>query len=320
MRLSHSVLVLLLSLACALGARAQERLSIVCTISQVGDAVAQIGGDRADVVTLMGQGVDPHLYKPTRSDMVAMRRADIVFANGLLLEGKMTDALLRLREAGKPVVFVAESVDAEHLLHPEYFEGASDPHVWMDPGLWAECVEAIASALAEQDPGHASEYEANARAYIERVRELDAYAERVMSTVADDMRVLITAHDAFNYFGRRFGLEVMGIQGISTESEAGVREIEQLVDVLVERNIPAVFMESTVSERNVRALIAGARARGHSVSLGASLFSDAMGAPGTYEGTYIGMLDHNVTSIVRALGGEAPSGGMHGRLAMDGGD
>jgi manganese/zinc/iron transport system substrate-binding protein len=302
-----------------MGARAQERLTVVCTISQLGDAVRQVAGEHAEVESLMGQGVDPHLYKPTRSDIVAMRRADIVFANGLLLEGKMTDALTRLRDAGREVVFVGESVDSDGLLHPEYFEGAPDPHVWMDLSLWIGCVERIGEALAGMDPPNASDYEANARAYVERIEELDGYAERVLGTVAPDMRVLITAHDAFNYFGRRYGFEVIGIQGISTESEAGVRDIEQLVDLLVELSIPSVFVESTVSDRNVRALIAGAGARGHEVSMGVSLFSDAMGEPGAYEGTFIGMFDHNVTSIVRALGGDAPVGGMRGQLTAAGG-
>src|SRR5690606_8028179 len=227
----------------------------------------------------------------------------------------LTDALIRTADAGRPVHAVTGLIDGQYLLEPEEFQGHQDPHVWMDPRAWARAVEAVRDALIEHDPEHRGVYEANAGAYLERLEELDAYAERVLSSVPERQRVLVTAHDAFNYFGRRYGYEVVGIQGISTESEAGVRDIERLVSLLVERRIPAVFVESTVSERNVRALIAGAAARGHEVVVGGRLYSDAMGPPGTYEGTYIGMIDHNVTTIARALGGEAPERGMNGRLA-----
>jgi manganese/zinc/iron transport system substrate-binding protein len=292
-----------------------EPFKIVCTIGQLANAAQAIAGNHARVEALMGEGVDPHLYKPTRSDLVKLRRADVILANGLLLEGKMTDALRRLSKAGQRVHMVAESIDSEILLHPEYFKGAADPHVWMDPQMWMVCVEQVRDAITAYDPQRASEYEANAAAYLRELEMLDEYAQRVLATVPEKWRVLVTAHDAFNYFGRRFDFEVMGIQGISTQSEAGVRDIEKLVTILVEKRIPAVFVESTVSERNIRALIAGAKAQGHRVALGASLFSDAMGRPGTYEGTFIGMLDHNITGITRALGGQAPAGGMQGKLA-----
>jgi manganese/zinc/iron transport system substrate-binding protein len=185
----------------------------------------------------------------------------------------------------------------------------------MDPSAWAKAVDVVRHKLAEYDPPAAADYARNAAAYAERMRALDSYAERVLASVPEPQRVLVTAHDAFNYFGRRFGYEVVGIQGISTESEAGVQDIERLVGLLVDREIGAVFVESTVSERNIRALVAGAEARGHRVEIGGKLFSDAMGADGTYEGTYVGMIDHNVTTVARTLGGEAPAGGMDGRLA-----
>ncbi len=296
------------------GAAPAPPYTIVATVGMVADVVERVAGERGEVVGLMGPGVDPHLYKPTRGDVRRLMEADVVFYNGLLLEGKMTDTLVRVATAGRPVHAVTELLDERYLLEPEGFEGHSDPHVWMDPAAWSRAVEVVRDALAELDPAGAATYRANAEAYLAELRELDAYAERVLGSVPEGQRVLVTAHDAFNYFGRRYGFEVVGIQGISTESEAGVRDVERLVDLLVEREIGAVFVESTVSQRNVDALVAGAAARGHAVSIGGELFSDAMGDAGTYEGTYVGMIDHNVTTIARALGGEAPAGGMRGRL------
>jgi len=289
----------------------------VATVGMVGDVARHVAGERAEVVTLLGEGVDPHTYKTTRSDIATLMSGDVVFYNGLLLEGKMTDALVKVASAGRPVHAVTELLDEQYLLEPEEFEGQYDPHVWMDPEAWTKAVEVIRDRLAEYDPAGADVYARNTETYIEQVRELDAYAERILSTVPPSQRVMVTAHDAFNYFGERYGFEVLGVQGLSTSSEAGVRDIERLVDVLVEREIPAVFIETTISQKNVEALIAGAAARGHEVVIGGSLFSDAMGPPGTYEGTYIGMIDHNVTTIARALGGEAPAAGFQGRLTRD---
>jgi manganese/zinc/iron transport system substrate-binding protein len=189
----------------------------------------------------------------------------------------------------------------------------------MDPIAWSGAVEVIAQTLIENDPDphHATDYRANADNYKSKIADLDAYAKRVLSTVPESQRILVTAHDAFNYFGRRYNYQVVGIQGISTESEAGVRDIEHLVDLIVDNNIKAVFIETTVSQRNINALVAGAKAQGHKVIIGGSLFSDAMGKEGTYEGTYIGMIDHNITTIARALGGDAPEKGMQGKLTTE---
>lgn len=299
------------------GARQAGRIKAVCTTGMVADVVRAVGEDRMQVEALLGAGVDPHLYKPTRTDMLALMGADIIFYNGLLLEGKMTDALIRIART-RPVVAVTEGIDPEKLLSPESLEGHEDPHVWMDPSRWMLTVDVVATELAKLDPAGAERFEANAEAYRAQLARLDAYAERVLSSVPEERRVLVTAHDAFNYLGDRYGFEVVGIQGISTESEAGVAHIENLVRLLVEREIPAVFIESTVADRNIRALIAGARAGGHTVTIGGELFSDAMGPAGMYEGTYIGMIDHNVTTIARALGGEAPAGGMDGKLGGGG--
>jgi manganese/zinc/iron transport system substrate-binding protein len=288
---------------------------VVTTVAMITDIARSIAGPRAEVTGLLGEGVDPHLYKPTRSDIAALMQGDVVFYSGLLLEGKMTDALVRVASSGRKVFAVTEALDPADLLEPEAFQGHYDPHVWMDPLAWSRAAEVVRDRLIEHDPAGAEEYRRNAAAYLERLKALHEYVARITATVPQRSRVLVTAHDAFGYFGRRYGYEVVGIQGISTESEAGVRDIERLVELLVSRKVAAVFVETTVSERNIRALIAGAGARGHTVSVGGSLYSDAMGPPGTYEGTYVGMIDHNATTIVRALGGEAPERGLEGRLS-----
>lgn len=304
--------------ALAPAARAQPRaagpLPVLATTGMIGDLVREIGAERTQVEVLMGAGVDPHLYRATREDVAKMLRADVVFYNGLLLEGKMSDAFVRVARAGKPVYAVTELLPEETLIEPDGAEGLFDPHVWMDPRAWSRAAELIAATLARHDPDGAAAFERNLRTLLARIAALDAYAEQVLATIPERQRVLITAHDAFNYFARRYGIDVEGIQGLSTESEAGVRRIQELVAMLAERRIPAVFTESSVPDRNVRALIEGAAARGHAVALGGELFSDAMGEPGTYEGTYIGMIDHNVTIIARALGGTAPERGFQNRL------
>ncbi len=200
-------------------------------------------------------------------------------------------------------------------MQPDGNEGHFDPHVWMDPRVWTKTVDVVRDKLAQRAPDGAAMFQANAANLQRDIEALDAYAERVLQSVPAERRVLVTAHDAFNYFGRRYGFEVLGIQGVSTESEAGLKQIENLVNLLVTRKIPAVFVESTIPERSVRALIAGAKAKGHVVTIGGELFSDAMGKPGTYEGTYVGMIDHNVTTIARALGADAPPKGFRGLLA-----
>ncbi len=297
---------------------AAQRFKATATTAMIGDIVAGLAGDAGEVTTLLGPGVDPHLYKLTRADLAKLLGADIVFYNGLLLEGKMTDALVRVATSGKPVVAVTEQLDEDWLLEPQAFAGQYDPHVWMDVAAWAKATEAVRARLIEFRPDLRDAVTANAERYLDELRTLEAYVRRVLATVPAEARVLVTAHDAFGYFGRAYGFEVVGIQGISTESEAGLRRVEEIVDLLVRRRIPAVFVETTVSERNVRALIEGAAARGHVVRIGGALFSDAMGEPGTYEGTYVGMIDHNVTTIARALGGTAPERGLHGRLSKIG--
>lgn len=290
-------------------------MQVVATTGMIADPARAIAGDRAMVTALIAPGVDPHLFKPTRSDVQRLLNADIILTNGLLLEGRMGDALARASAAGRSVRAVAELVDPALRLAAEEEGKAHDPHLWMDPSAWARVVEVIRDVLIEADPEGAETYRKNCAAYVAELDALDAYAKAQLGAIPPDRRVLVTAHDAFRYFGRRYDLTVLGVQGISTESEAGLQDIERLVSLLVERRVPAVFAESTVSDRSVQALVAGARARGHSVTLGPSLYSDALGDVDTYEGTYIGMIDHNVTTIARALGGSPPERGMRGKLA-----
>lgn len=296
--------------------RTDAGLRVVCTTGMIGDMVREVGGERVAVTVLMGEGVDPHLFKATRSDVALLASADVVFYNGLLLEGKMTDTLVRIASSGKRVVALTERLAEEQLLEPEGASGHADPHVWMDPTTWATGVQVVRETLAAADPQGADRYMAGAAAYAARIAALDAYARKVLGTVPEPARVLVSAHDAFGYFGRAYGFEVKGIQGISTESEAGVRDVERLVELLVARRIPAVFVESTVSERGVRALVSGAEARGHAVKVGGELYSDAMGRAGTWEGTYLGMIEHNVNTIAGALGGVVPEGGFRKAAAL----
>lgn len=294
-------------------ALAEAPLSVVTTTGMIADAAQQIGGDAVNVRALMGPGVDPHAYRQTRSDIVALANADLVLRHGLYLEAQMEDFMRELGEGGT-VVSVAEGLPRELLIGHDHYEDKFDPHVWMDPNLWRRVVGVVRDALIAARPGDEAVFRANAEAHLAELTALSDYTARVLSSVPDDRRVLVTAHDAFNYFGQAYGFEVVGIQGISTESEAGLRRISELVDMLVDRRIGAVFVESSVSDRNIRALIEGAAAQGHEVVIGGELFSDAMGEPGTYEGTYLGMIDHNATVIAGALGGEVPDKGMQGLL------
>jgi len=290
---------------------------VTSTIGMITDIVRQVAGEHAKVQGIIGEGVDPHLYKPTRGDVVKLNEADVVFYNGLMLEGKMTDVLVRIAASGKPVFAVTETILDQGDYVMTDAENLYDPHVWMDVSGWMRAVDVVAEKLSAYDPEHAADYQANAKAYQQQLEALDEYASQSIATIPEAQRALVTAHDAFSYLGRAYGIEVHGIQGLSTESEAGVQDIEKLVQFLVDRNIPAVFVETSVADKNVRALVEGARAKGHNVKIGGSLFSDAMGPAGTYEGTYVGMIDHNVTTITRALGGKASPGGMQGKLSAN---
>jgi manganese/zinc/iron transport system substrate-binding protein len=291
------------------------KIQVIATVGMVADLVQRIGQTNVEVTQIMGAGVDPHLYKATRDDVQSIMQGDLVFYSGLMLEGKMIDTLVKLGR-GKKVIAVTEALDESSLLEPEEFQGHFDPHVWMDASAWAKCCNVIANGLSEHDPEHTKQYHEAAEALEAEILKMHQYGKDCIATIPEGSRVLITSHDAFNYFGRAYGLEVMGIQGISTESEAGLQRINEFVDLLVDRKVQAVFVESSVPRKNIDSLIEGAKSRGHEVKVGGELFSDAMGLGGTYEGTYLGMLDHNITTVTRALGGKAPERGMSGKLGM----
>jgi manganese/zinc/iron transport system substrate-binding protein len=305
----------LLSLPAPALAQARRPPLALCTVGMVGDMVRNLGGAAFRTETLIGEGVDPHLFRPTRNDIQRILAADLLFANGHRLEGRMGDVLERARGAGKPVLLVAEALPRDRLRANPDYPDAADPHVWMDPTLWAEAAGPTAEALSRFAPAAAQDIAAALVAWRARLARLDAYARTALGAIPAQQRMLVTAHDAFAYFGARYGIEVASIQGLSTEAEANLARIEALVATLVARRVPAVFAESSVPDRAVRALIEGAGARGQRVAMGGNLFSDAMGRPGTYEGTYEGMIDHNVTTIARALGGTVPPRGLNGRLA-----
>jgi manganese/zinc/iron transport system substrate-binding protein len=293
---------------CSLGVEekgpiADRLIDAVATTGMVGDLVTNVGRERVDLTVLMGAGVDPHLFKASERTLRTMERSDCIFYNGLHLEGGLAFVL---EEMGKdqPTVACAEEIPTELLRTPPEFEGAYDPHVWFDISLWQLALQRAIEGMQELDPTSADLYAANGEAYHAELGALEEWVFAQVATVPEERRVLITAHDAFGYFGARYGFEVYGIQGASTSTEAGARDLQKLADLIAEREIPAIFVESSVPRRTVEALREAVQARGFDVIIGGELYSDAMGDRGTFEGTYIGMFQANVNTIVNALLGK----------------
>lgn len=280
---------------------ADRKINVVTTTGMIGDIVVNVGGERVEVVSLMGPGVDPHLYKPTASDVNKLENADIVFYNGLHLEGRMVEVFEKMEAAGSATFAVTEEVDTSLLYESPQYEGQFDPHIWFDVTLWKFGVEKVAKELIALDPASSEVYEANASAYLAQLDELDAYVRAQIESIPEESRVLVTAHDAFGYFGGQYGMEVHGLQGTSTAAEAGAADVQNLVAFLVERKIKAIFVESSVPPGTIEAVQKATQAQGWDVQIGGQLFSDAMGQAGTPEGNYIGMVTHNVDTIVSAL-------------------
>jgi len=278
----------------------QRQIRVVTTTGMIADAVKNVGGERIDVIALMGPGVDPHLYKASEGDVNRMSGADIIFYNGLHLEGKMTEIFERLRNR-KTTVAIGEKIQKQDLLAPPEFEGNYDPHIWFDVSLWLKAISAIYETLTEMDSTHRQIYSDNFNQYQSELTDLHRYVLERASQVQPDQRVLVTAHDAFNYFGRAYGFEVRGLQGISTATEAGTADIQNLAEFIVARRIPAIFVESSVPPRSIEALKAAVESRKFNVRIGGNLFSDAMGDAGTPQGNYVGMVRHNIDTIVNAL-------------------
>ncbi|MCL4243684.1 MAG: zinc ABC transporter substrate-binding protein [Candidatus Dadabacteria bacterium] len=276
-------------------------LDVVATTGMIADTARVVGGDHVNVKGLMGPGVDPHLYKASAGDVATLSSADVILYNGLHLEGKMSEVFEQMQKRGIRTVAVTDGIDRGVLISPPEFGGNYDPHVWFDVSLWMKVVEDVRDSLVEADPENADAYRANAEAYLAELKELDEYVETKAAQVPENKRVLITAHDAFNYFGRAYGFQVKGLQGISTESEAGTADVQALATFIVERKIPAIFVESSVPPKYIEAVQAAAEARGFNVKVGGSLYSDALGNPGSSAGTYAGMVRSNIDTITSAL-------------------
>jgi manganese/zinc/iron transport system substrate-binding protein len=306
MRRASFIAVLLLGTlllgSCASGRATPDdgRIRVVTTIGMIADIVGQVGGERVLVQGLMGPGVDPHLYKARAGDVRKLANADLVFFNGLHLEAAMAEVLEEM-DAWAPTVAVTDRIDRSRLHAPPEFKGNYDPHVWFDVSLWSHAVLHIGESLAELDPDHASAYRANAAEYVERLDSLHAWVAETIARIPEQTRVLVTSHDAFGYFGRAYDMEVLGLQGISTVSEAGTADVQQLAETVARRRVPALFVETSVSARGIEAVQAAVRSRGFDVTIGGSLFSDALGDADTPEGTYIGMVRFNVLTIAGAL-------------------
>jgi manganese/zinc/iron transport system substrate-binding protein len=279
-----------------------RRLHVVCTTGMIGDLARRIGGDEILVTDLFKPGVDPHTYRPTTDDLTILNRAGAVLYNGLHLEGKM-DTVLEKLNARMPSLPVGELLFDHEKTVPllKNDEGHPDPHVWFDVRLWSAAAQVVGDALVKHDAAHAEIFRQRTDTYRARLAKLHEDTRADIATIPGERRVLVTSHDAFRYFGRAYAIEVRGVQGINTEAEASVRDITGLVDFLATRKVKAVFVESSVNPRNMRSLIEGCAARGHTVSVGGELFSDAMGDPGTPDGTYEGMIRHNVATMLKAL-------------------
>ncbi|MFC0267652.1 metal ABC transporter solute-binding protein, Zn/Mn family [Kushneria aurantia] len=282
-----------------------QPLEVMATIAMIGNVAQQVGGECVEVTNMMGPGVDPHLYQASAGDVNALQQADMILYAGYSLEGQLGDVLERFGQMKPTVAMAPESIDPGDLITVQDIYGI-DPHLWMDVGLWSNLVPTLVAQFSEQRPDCADTFEANGEAYRDELQALDGWIEESVASIPEQQRIMVTAHDAFNYYGRAYDIEVAGIQGISTETETGVADIRDMANVVSERNVPAIFIESTINPRTVQAVIDAARQQGHEVEIGGELYSDAMGESGTMGGTYIGMLYTNTTRIVKALGGETP--------------
>ena len=277
-----------------------EKIIVTTTTNVITDLVENIGGDNVSVTGLMGPGVDPHLYRPSAGDVKKLQNADIIFYNGLDLEGKMGDIFVKIGREGTSVWAVSENIPLESLLILNT-NGNFDPHIWWDVELWAEAAKVVASGLKEYDPNNSEKYDKNLSQYLNQLEILNSNNLNKINSIPQDQRVLVTAHDAFQYFGYTYGFEELSIQGWSTDSEAGIKEIQNLADEISKRKIKALFVETSISPATIEALEAAVQDRGHDVVIGGELFSDAIGEKGTFEGTYVGAFTHNIDTIIEAL-------------------
>jgi manganese/zinc/iron transport system substrate-binding protein len=295
------LVILTVFTACKNDASKDEKLSVVTTTTMITDLVKNIGGDAVTVNGLMGAGVDPHLYKASEGDVNKLYQADVIFYNGLHLEGKLVEVFEKMENTGKRQVPLAEGLDKKGLIGSEYFASSYDPHVWFNIEYFKQFAEETARVLSEEAPAHKALFQQNKEAYLKSLEELETEIDGIIETLPKEHRILVTAHDAFNYFGQAYDFEVVGLQGLSTATEAGVQDVQKMSDFIIENNIKAIFVESSVPRRTIEALQEAVLSKNHEVKIGGSLYSDALGNPGTEEGTYIGMFRYNVNTIVAAL-------------------
>ncbi len=293
---------ILLASGMAGAASKSEAIDAVATIGMIGNVVEEVGGACVDVPTLMGAGIDPHTYRATAQDVRTFQSAGIIFFSGYNLEGQLGKVLDRMGESRPVIATAPASIAPDELIRTQGAYGI-DPHLWMDVSLWAQIVPTIREQLIDLRPDCAERFQANAEGYKKQLTALDGWVEATIASIPEEQRVLVTAHDAFGYYGRAYGIGVAGIQGLSTESQAGIADIQAMAQAVAERNVPAVFIESTINPRTVQAVVDAAEARGQPVEIGGELYSDAMGASGEVGGNYIGMIYSNTRTIARALGG-----------------
>jgi manganese/zinc/iron transport system substrate-binding protein len=300
--MKKTLLILGITLAffnCKSDKKTNEKLNVVTTTSMITDLVKNIGGDYINLQGLMGSGVDPHLYKASEGDVSKLANADIIFYNGLHLEGKLVEVFEKMRNI--KTIAISDALDEKTLIGSEYFASNYDPHIWFNVDYWMQATQFVVNKLSEAIPEQKETFQANGAKYLEQLKALKTELKTTIETLPENKRVLVTAHDAFNYFGKSFGFEVVGLQGLSTATEAGVQDVQKLSAFIIEKNVKAIFIESSVPKRTIEALQAAVNSKGNNVAIGGSLYSDALGNAGTIEGTYIGMFKYNVNTIVNAL-------------------
>ena len=295
------LLVILTVFNCKNEKKDNGKLNVVTTTTMITDLVKNIGGDAINVEGLMGSGVDPHLYKASEGDVTKLFNADIIFYNGLHLEGKLVEVFEKMGDQAKTPIALADDLDKSGLIGSDYFASSYDPHVWFNIDYFKQFAEKVTEVLSEKNPEHKDTFQANKAKYLSQLDELQEKVKTIVETLPKEKRILVTAHDAFNYFGKTYDFEVVGLQGLSTATEAGVQDVQKLAAFIIEKQIKAIFVESSVPKRTIEALQAAVKSKGHEVEIGGTLYSDALGNAGTVEGTYIGMFEYNVNTIVKAL-------------------
>ncbi|MFT7073626.1 MAG: manganese/zinc/iron transport system substrate-binding protein [Patiriisocius sp.] len=300
MKKSFLMLLAIIVLSCNNAEKKSDTLKVVTTTTMITDLVKNIGGDAIEIKGLMGAGVDPHLFKASEGDVSKLYNADVVFYNGLHLEGKLVEVFEKMK-AAKTTIALGEFLPKEQLIGSDYFASNYDPHVWFNIQFFTLFAAEVTKTLSQKDPKNAVVFAENEKVYLQKLEDLEALVKAKIETLPKEKRILVTAHDAFNYFGDAYDFKVVGLQGLSTATEAGVKDVQRLSSFIIENKVKAIFVESSVPRRTIEALQEAVKSKDHDVVIGGSLFSDALGSEGTQEGTYLGMFAYNVNTIVDAL-------------------